>query len=303
MRMFNTDVLAYRYATVAAILKAKGKDLVPKREAWRRANHFRFCPSLGHNTDVLLPQLDHRTVAAISIAGCCLDVLGSLYLAYELLGGQHGPLRLVTRAVTYSLVFGIGYGVGLGLFFGVVSGLATGITISIEMNRAARGLDHYSLAWEGLFSAIRGLAFGAALYRTVGLEFAIAFALLITVGTTLAYSRGMRPSIDYVAARRSRVTRRQFQGTVIRTVGYTAAALVCSALVHQVGREWLFAIRVGVVTGFATGIGAMVNPYIEYYADNLPERRLGAFGLGLILCGFVLQSFQYWLALLNVHLT
>jgi len=34
-----------------------------------------------------------------------------------------------------------------------------------------------------------------------------------------------------------------------------------------------------------------------------PERRLGVLGIGLILCGFTLQSIQYWLALLNVHLT
>jgi len=105
--------------------------------------------------------MDHHTVAAISITGTCLDVLGSLYLAYDLLGGQHGPLRLLTRAVTYSLVFGIGYGLGLGPFFGLASGIATGVTLSIEFNRAARGRDHYSLPWEGLFSAIRGLAFGA----------------------------------------------------------------------------------------------------------------------------------------------
>src|ERR1700741_1201434 len=116
--------------------------------------------------------MDHHTTAAISIAGTCLDVLGRLYLAYDLLGGQHGPLRLLTRTVTYSIVFGIGYGLGLGLFFGVASGLATGITITIEFNRAARGLDHYSLLWEGLFSAIRGAGFGAGLYRTVGLGFA-----------------------------------------------------------------------------------------------------------------------------------
>jgi hypothetical protein len=60
--------------------------------------------------------MNHHTLAAISITGTCLDVLGSLYLAYDLLGGQHGPLRLLTRAVTYSIVFGIGYGAGLGLF-------------------------------------------------------------------------------------------------------------------------------------------------------------------------------------------
>src|ERR1700686_3775937 len=86
------------------------------------------------------PCMDHHTVAAVSITGTCLDVLGSLYLAYDLLGGQHGPLRLITRAVTSSLVFGIGYGLGLGLFFGLTAGIATGITLSIELSRAARGL-------------------------------------------------------------------------------------------------------------------------------------------------------------------
>ncbi len=87
--------------------------------------------------------MDHHTVAAISLSGSCLDVLGSLYLAYDLLGGQHGPLRLLTRAVTYSIVFGVGYGLGLGLFLGVSVGLATGLTLALEFNRAARGRDHY----------------------------------------------------------------------------------------------------------------------------------------------------------------
>src|ERR1700739_3544993 len=152
--------------------------------------------------------MDHHTVAAVSIAGTCLDVLGSLYLAYDLLGGQHGPLRLLTRAVTYSVVFGIGYGLGLGLFFGLASGIATGITLSIEFSRASRGLDHYSLFWEGLFSAVRGFGFAAGLYRVLGFEFAIAFAVLITFGQILAYSRGMRPAMDYAASRRPRLSRR-----------------------------------------------------------------------------------------------
>ena len=246
--------------------------------------------------------MDHHTVAAISITGTCLDVLGSLYLAYDLLGGQHGPLRLLTRAVTYSVVFGIGYGLGLGLFFGLASGIATGLTISIELNRAARGLNHYSLPWEGFFSAIRGIGFAAGLYRTVGLGFAVTFAILITAGQVLAYSRGMRPAIDYAANRRPRLTKRQFWGTVIRTIGYIATALICSTFIQHINHAWLFAIRVGVVTGIVTAVGATINPFIEYYADNLPERRLGAFGIGLILCGFTLQSLQYWLTLFDVRL-
>lgn len=247
--------------------------------------------------------MDHHTLAAISITGTSLDVIGSLYLAYDLLGGQHGPLRLLTRAVTYSVVFGIGYGLGLGPFFGLASGLATGITISIELNRTARGLDYYSLPWEGVFAAIRGFGFGVGLYKVVGLGFAASFAILITVGQILAYSRGMRPAIDYSASLRPRLSPRQFWGTVIRTVGYIASALLCSAFIHHPDHPWFFAIRVGLVTGIVTAVGATFNPYIEYYADNLPERRLGAFGIGLILCGFALQSFQYWLALFDVRLT
>jgi hypothetical protein len=246
--------------------------------------------------------MDHHTLAAISITGTCLDVVGSLYLAYDLLGGQHGPLRLLTRAVTYCLVFGIGYGLGLGLFFGVVSGMATGITIAIELNRAARGLRHYSLPWEGACAAIRGFAFGAGLYPIVRFGFAASFAVLITAGQILAYSRGMRPALDYAASRRPRFTRRQFWGTVVRTVGYIASALVCSAFIHHLDHAWPFAIRVGLVTGIVTAVGVTFNPYIEYYADNLPERRLGAFGILLILCGFALQSLQYWLALFDVRL-
>jgi hypothetical protein len=247
--------------------------------------------------------MDHHTVAAVSITGSCLDVLGSLYLAYDLLGGQHGPLRLLTRAVTYSVVFGVGYGLGLGLFFGFAAGIATGITLAIELSRASRGLDHYSLPWEALFSAVRGLAFGAGLHEILGFRFAVAFAVLITIGQVFAYSRGMRPAIDYVSSRRPRLTRRQFWGTVVRTVGYIATALVCSAFVHHVEHVWSFALRVGLVTGLVTGVGVTVNPYIEYYADNLPERRLGVFGIGLILCGFALQSVQYWLTLFDVRLT
>jgi hypothetical protein len=247
--------------------------------------------------------MDHHTLAAISISGTCLDVLGSLYLAYDLLGGQHGPLRWLTRAVTYSIFFGIGYGLGLGLFFGLASGIATGLTLSIEFNRAARRQDHYSLPWEALFSAIRGLGVGIGLYRIVGFEFALAFAALIILGQVFAYSRGMRPAAEYAASRMPSLTRRQLWGTAQRTLGYMMTALVCSFLIHHIDHAWSFAIRVGLVTGLVTGVGTTVYPYVEYYADNLPERRLGVVGIALILSGFALQSLQYWLTLLDVKVS
>ena len=247
--------------------------------------------------------MDHHTVAAITIAGSGLDVLGSLYLAYDLLGGQHGPFRLLTRAVTYSVIFGVGYGLGLGLIFGVAAGVTSGITLAIEFNRAARGLRHYSLPWEVLFSAIRGRRFRCWTLPCGRSSICGGVRHPRHPGQSVAYLRGMRPAIDYAAHRRPRITRRQFWGTVVRTIGNLTAALICSSLVHHLDHPWLFAIRLGLVAGLVTGIGITVTPFIEYFADNLPQRYLGAFGILLILCGFTLQSFQYWVALFDVHLT
>jgi len=247
--------------------------------------------------------MDHHTVAAISLTGICLDVLGGLYLAYDLLGGKHGPLRLLTRAVTYSIVFGIGYALGLGLLFGIAAGVTTGITVAIELQRTAAGQEHYPLALEAFFSAIRAAGFGLGLYPVVGSRFALTFSILVAAGQVVAYSRGLRPGIDYSASLRPRFTRRQAWGTVLRTVGYTAAALLCSVLVQQFQQDWPLAIRVGIVTGFVTTVGISVNPLIEYYADNLPERRMGVFGILLLLCGFALQSFQYLAALIDLRVS
>jgi len=229
-------------------------------------------------------------------------VLGSLYLAYDLLGGPHGPLRLLTRAVTYSILFGLGYGLGLGLLFGVASGLALGITIAIELNRTARRKDHYPLGWEAVFSAIRAAAFSAALYPQVGLRFAVLYATLLTVGQVAAYSLGVRPSLAYSLSNRPRFTRVFLLSTLARTAGYILAALICSRLARHLAHPWLFATRLGVVTGIVTGVGMAFSPHVEYYADHLPQRRMGVVGVILMFCGFALQSLQYWIAVFDVRL-
>jgi hypothetical protein len=247
--------------------------------------------------------MDHHVVAAFSISGICLDVLGGLYLAYDLLGGQHGPLRLLTRIVTYSLVFGIGFGLGMGLWFGIACGLTTGLTAAIELHRTARMHDHYPMRWEAVFSAIRGIGFGVGLYPTAGLGYSATFGVMIWLGQVSAYSRGMRPSLDYEAARHARLTRRQKYGAVTRTVASIVAAFVCGVMFSRDDLGWPYAIRLGLVTGLVTAFGITVNPYIEYYADNLPERRLGVFGIWLVLCGFALQSVQYWASILDVPVT
>jgi hypothetical protein len=263
----------------------------------------RLALRLAQLEDLYNRWMDHHTVAAIAIAGSCLDVLGSLYLAYDLLGGPHGPLRLLTRAVTYSILFGLGYGLGLGLLFGVASGLALGVTIAIELNQASKSQDRVSRLWEATFSAIRAAAFGAALYPQVGLPFAILYAVLLTGGQVFMYDRGIRPSMQYTTPRGPKFTRVFIWSALLRTAGYMVAALICSAIARHLEHPWLFATRLGVVTGLVTGIGMAFSPHVEYYADNLPQRRMGVVGVALMFCGFALQSLQYWLAVFDVRVT
>src|SRR6516165_4799619 len=100
--------------------------------------------------------MDRHTLALISISGSSLDVLGALYLAYDLLGGEHGPLRTLTRGVTYGALSGTGFGLGLGSVFGLTSGLAHGLTLALEFSRASRGGPKTGLWHDTVMSAIRG---------------------------------------------------------------------------------------------------------------------------------------------------
>src|SRR5579859_5389633 len=118
--------------------------------------------------------MDRHALAAISIAGTSLDLLGAMYLAYDLLGGRHGPLRTLTRAVTYAVIFGLAFGVPLGWRMGVAVGITHGFTLAIEFSRAARQ-QSYGLLSDAVFSLIRATGYGIGLYyyQNLGLRFAV----------------------------------------------------------------------------------------------------------------------------------
>src|SRR5215469_5837527 len=122
-----------------------------------------------------LLSLDRHILALIRIIGSSLDVLGALYLAYDLLGGQHGPLRTLTRAVTYGALFGIGYGLALGPVFGLASGIAHGITLAWEFSRASKGYPTPGLWYDATMSAIRGAGFAIGGSYLYGPAFGITF--------------------------------------------------------------------------------------------------------------------------------
>ncbi|HEV2689016.1 MAG TPA: hypothetical protein VGV35_10685 [Bryobacteraceae bacterium] len=244
--------------------------------------------------------IDKHTLALVSIIGSSLDVLGALYLAYDLLGGEHGPLRTLTRGVTYGLLFGIGYGIALGPIFGLASGVAHGITLAWEFSRASRGRPRPGFWYETAMSAIRGCGFALGGWYLFGAPFGVTFGVFSTGGQAIAYRLGIRPTVDYRPATRPRLTRFQLLAAANRTAGYAVSGYVSSLVAQQGEHAIAIGLKVGLVIGVVTAIFGACTPFIEWTADHLPERRMGVFGVGLIVVGFALQSVQYWVTLLNV---
>jgi len=246
--------------------------------------------------------IDKHTLALVGIVGSSLDVLGTLYLTYDLLGGEHGPLRTLTRGVTYGVLFGVGYGLALGPVFGLFSGLAHGITLAWEFSRASRRRPKPGFWYDAAMSAIRGAGFGLGAAYLYGGTFGAMFGALSTVGQVLAYRAGIRPTIDYQPAKRPRLTRLQFLAAVNRSVGYAAAGYISAITAHQRTNALSVGLKAGLAIGVVTAIGTPFTPFVEWSADHVPEKSMGVFGVGLILIGFALQSVQYWLALLDVSI-
>jgi hypothetical protein len=246
--------------------------------------------------------VDKHTLAIVSIVGSSLDVLGALYLAYDLLGGEHGPLRTLTRGVTYGVLFGAGYGLALGPVFGLASGAAHGITLAGEFSRASRHRPKPGFWYDTAMSAIRGCGFALGASYSFGAPFGITFGVLSTVGQAIAYRFGIRPTVDYRPATRPRLTRFQLLAAANRTVGYAVTGYVSSLVAQQPQHAIAVGLKVGLAIGVVTAIFGSCTPFIEWSADHVPARRMGIFGVGLILIGFALQSIQYWLALLDVSI-
>ncbi|HLY18444.1 MAG TPA: hypothetical protein VKR61_14530 [Bryobacteraceae bacterium] len=246
--------------------------------------------------------IDKHTLALISIVGSSLDVLGALYLAYDLLGGEHGPLRTLTRLVTYSLLFGGGYALALGPVFGLATGATHGLTLASEFSRAARGRPKPGFWYDAAMSAMRGVGFALGTAYLYGAAFGAAFGAFSTVGQLLGYRAGIRPTVDYHPVARPRLTRIQFLAAVNRTAGYAVAGYISASIAHQGAAALAIGVKTGLAIGLVTMIGTASTSFIEWSADHVPEKSLGVFGVGLILIGFALQSIQYWVALLDVNI-
>lgn len=117
----------------------------------------------------------------------------------------------------------------------------------------------------------------------------------------IAYRFGIRPTADNKPAMRPRLTRFQLLAGANRTAGYIVAGFLSSLVAHDRAHAIAMGLKAGLAIGLVTVIFGSCTPFVEWAADHAPERRMGVYGVGLILIGFTLQSVQYWVALLDVN--
>ncbi|MGI8551971.1 MAG: hypothetical protein ACR2PL_14475 [Dehalococcoidia bacterium] len=246
--------------------------------------------------------VDHHALAWVSIAGVVLDILGGLYLAYDLLGGEHGPLRTLTRAVTYGLCFGVVYGLAFGPTFGLVTGLGLGLLLGWEFAGATLGRGDRTRAVQRttlFIGVLRGAVLGVAAGLTFGIRFGLAFGLLGALAIVAVYRLGFSPSGHYLTTARPRFRWRAVRASVTRGLAIGGAAVLAGVMTRQsdgVGRG----LSVGIVVTLVGVVVSTVSPFVEWWADHLPARRLGAVGAALLLLGLVLASLQYWVTVFDV---
>jgi len=118
------------------------------------------------------------------------------------------------------------------------------------------------------------------------------FGVRISVAQTIAY--GMRPSTDYSLACNPRITPRQFWGTVARALS-DLPLLCCTTL------WFIMSIRPGFLQ--SVGMGIVINPSIESYANNFPGTAVGCVWDRVDYFWICFAAGAVWLALVGVHLT
>lgn len=241
-------------------------------------------------------MISRDLLAWLSVAGIAFDLLGGLYLAYDLLGGRRGPLRTLARSATYAVVFGSLYTAGLPLAFGPLAGIGLGLLLGVEygLHRGERvGL---------VFAVLRGGVLGVAGGLLYGTLFGVIFGPATAAGLVLVYRLRFSVARSYPElGGRPRIRMDAVRAQAVRVTAIGAAAVVAGVGAGIGGVTTIvFALRLAVVlqvTGTAISTAA---PFVERWADEVPTRRLGMIGATLILTGLLLQSIQYWVVILDI---
>jgi hypothetical protein len=245
--------------------------------------------------------IDHHTIAELALSGMGLDMLGGLYLAYDLLGQRQGLLRFLQRVALYSLIFGAVYGAFFGTAMALWAGITLGAALSYELadNQWACSPQRRKIQLLGLaiFRSVGiGVGFGLVFHISLG----VWYVPLSAIALSLAYSIGYAPIDEQEQAGRPHLSLKKIRGSIIRATFLCIAASLAAYLSAD-GHDYLgLILRVAAAVGIVGVLAGTLSPLIEGMTDSMPARTLGYIGVALILAGILCQSVQYWVVLLDV---
>jgi hypothetical protein len=227
------------------------------------------------------------------MTGCVMDALGGLYLAYDLLGGDRGPLRMLTRVATYSVLLILIYTVIFGPRVGLITGMGLGTALGLQLSYYrlyGKELDLKSLF---LLSILRALSIAGGVSIAVNWHLGIAYGLLSMSFFMTLYRLRLTPAAFYKIDKRPQFDRQKLKIVLVLGVGSTVGGVLAWLITGRPLIELEFALKLGLTVGLSVACAATLSPMIEYWADQLPERQMGVIGIVLFLVGFAIQSMPY----------
>ena len=114
------------------------------------------------------------------------------------------------------------------------------------------------------------------------------------------YAFRLSPTDAYQPHVKPQLRVHELTASAMRGTATALAGMIAALLTHSGSSAFGFGLTFGIVAGTVSAIVSVFSPFVEWWADHLPARRLGAFGTVILLIGLFLQSIQYWVVLLNV---
>lgn len=244
-------------------------------------------------------MMDEHLQAALSMTGMILDAFGGLLLAYDLLGGRHGPLRVLVRVTFYTMLYGLVTGLFMGFKFGLISGIGLGTIIGLDMSRRARGYTEFSFRYEAAIGLLRLTVIGLATALAFSPKLGLVVALLGYALYLFGLKRGRLPLCEYHQNKLPELNKNNLLFALYRGMGIWCIGFV-SVMLVQGGQEYVsFGMRLGLSVGLSLALLALIAPMIEWWADQLPEKALGGAGAVMFVVGFWLQATPSMVLLFN----